>query len=121
MPSIRLNTIPLLYEAKDEACAQSIQALLSANLQSLFDFFEIEGFAQPKQLILYPFIADYRQYKLASSGYYEEWMIAEQKDHAIRILCYDECLKTVSHVGQAQVEFEKLILHEFVHACQQEV
>src|SRR5690606_5871316 len=52
---------------------------------------------------------------------YQEWMIGDTYDGNINMLSLENCKKTKTHKEMTLTEYIKVVIHELVHICQQEV
>ena len=52
---------------------------------------------------------------------YQDWMIGDTNDGNINMLSLKNCKMTQTHKGLTLSEYIKVVVHELVHICQQEV
>lgn len=94
---------------------------LSSNMERILHFLKLDNLKEKVDILIYSTIEDYIKHVFKCGQAYYEWMIADTFDGKINIVAIDVCKKTDSHKNISLEEYSKLIIHEFVHICQQEV
>lgn len=115
------ENINLYYEHDCDELADQIYNTLLLNLDSILRFFRLKKLKNKVDVIIYSTIEDYIVHINKCKHSYYEWMIADTFDRKINIMSIDACRKTNSHRIMSLEDYSKLIVHEFVHICQQEV
>lgn len=86
----------------------------------IMSFFGINKFTNKKKIIIYN---DLELYKKHIEEYFEyhDHMCADSNDGNINVLSLEEAHKTKTYSNISLDELKEVILHEFVHTCQQEI
>ena len=108
------------YEHAEKEIEQLINTL-SKNMERILCFFRLECLSKPVEIILYSTVEAYTEHVLKCGQTYYEWMIADTFDGKINIAAMEVCKTSISHRNMNQEDYAKLIIHELVHICQQEV
>lgn len=115
------NDFIVEYDAKNEAKAQKLVTILEEEMQRILDFFDLDSLSQKKRIKLYSTLLEYQTYLTSMGIKYLDWMIADTNNGDINILTIEECRRTKSHQYMTMKEYKNVVVHEFVHACQQEI
>lgn len=113
--------LEIAYEQKCGKLAKQVSDILLADTERILQFFNLSKLRKSTQVIIYSDVAEYIAHLEQCGQVYQEWMIADTFDGRINLLSLEECCKTVSHKNMRIEDYSGLILHEFVHICQQEV
>jgi len=111
----------IIFYEQDEKEIEQLVNVLSQNLERILHFFRLESLSKPVEIILYSTTAAYMEHVVNCGLTYQEWMIADTFDGKINIATIEVCKKSISHQAMTSEEYSKLIIHELVHICQQEV
>ena len=87
----------------------------------ILNFFELKGLKKQKKIKIWTDREKYQKYLEQYVPKYYEWMCADTHDGNINILSIEECKKTKAHEDMTLEEVLRIITHEFVHSCQQEI
>lgn len=120
MKIIAKNFIVYCDEKKKEEAEQLLQ-ILSHDAERILDFFYLSQTEEKLDIIIYSNIDEYIKHVNQCGQQFYDWMIADTFDGKINILSIDICKKTNSHKNISLEDYSKLIIHEFVHICQQAV
>lgn len=113
--------LEITYEEKCGELVKQVSDILLANTDRILRFFKLSRLSKSTQVIIHCDVAKYIAHLEQCGQSYQEWMIADTFDGRINLLSLEECRKTVSHKNMSTEDYSGLILHEFVHICQQEV
>lgn len=111
----------LYYDEQDEELAEQLLEVVEANLERLLCFFKLEELKDKVDIIIYSSIKDYEEHMVDCEQTYYDWMIADTIDRKINIANVDACRATQAHRNMSFEEYTKIIVHELVHICQQQV
>lgn len=109
------------YTHESQAFIDLLSQTLSDNLERILCFFGLKSLRDKKEIIVYSDLSDYIAHITKYTHRYQDWMIADTFDGNINILSLDNCRKTNSHGNMSYEDYSKVIVHELVHACQQEI
>lgn len=115
------NNFCVNYNEKDKAYIADLLEALNENASCIMDFFEIIELKQKKVVNLWDSTNEYANYIKPYVGEYQEWIVADTFDKNINILSYDLYVSRKSHKDRSISDYKKVLIHEFVHACQQEI
>ena len=106
------------YDKKSEKLVQTINDTLSQNLQRVLDFWEIEKLSKHVNIQIFSELDDWIIfYEEKSAAKYQDYVVGCADDPNIYVLAYDEYKKTQMHKNDSLEDFQKIIIHEFVHIC----
>ncbi len=108
------------YKADTEDLVGLILDSLDRGMNRIIDFFELEQLSSKKEIVIYSSIDEYALH-VNSYSPYQDWMIADTFDGNINVLSLKCCQQIRSHRNMDCEEYKRLILHEFVHQCQQAI
>lgn len=100
---------------------QEVISVLENNTKSILEFFKLKNLSAKKKVIIWGDREEYKEHLKPFVKEYKEWMCADTYDGNINLLDISETRKSKKHKDIDIEEFGKGILHEFVHACQQEI
>ena len=109
------------YNENDKAYVSQLIKVLNENMIKIMCFFCLTELKQKKVINIWNNINEYEKYISPYVGEYQEWMVADTFDNNINIISYDLCLSNETHKNCNMSNYKKIIIHEFVHACQQEI
>ena len=93
--------------------------ILEENMGRILDFFGLKELREKVTVKMYDSVEEYERHVTEFFGEYFDWMIADTFDGNINLLSYDRCRSTSSHRNMRREDYVKVIVHEFVHICQQ--
>lgn len=108
----------------DRDCAglvEGIAGTLRENMERIMLFFRLNKLDRRISVIIYSDTGAYISHIGECGQTYYEWMIADTFDGRIHILSLEACRRSRSHAQMGREEYTRLIVHEFVHICQQQV
>lgn len=108
-------------DEKNKGSAERLLQILSSHGERILEFFKLSHIEEKAEIIIYSDIEEYAAHVNRCGQEYYDWMIADTFDGKINIVSVDICRKTESHRNISDEEYAKLIIHEFVHICQQAV
>ena len=110
------------YDAKSEKLVQSINDALSQNFQRILDFWGIEKLAAHVNIKIYSEMDDWiKFYEEKSGSKYQDYVVGCADGPNIYVLAFDEYKKTQQHKNDSLEDFQKVMIHEFVHICHQQL
>lgn len=109
------------YRRDCEGLVQEMAGTLLENMRRIMNFFRLEGLDGKISVFLYSDRDAYISHVEQCGQRYCDWMIADTFDSRIHILSLEACRGCPSHAGMDREEYTRLIVHEFVHICQQQV
>ena len=106
------------YDAKSEKFVQSMNEALSQNFQRILDFWGIEKLANHVNIKIYSEMDDWiKFYEEKSGSKYQDYVVGCADGPNIYVLAFDEYKKTQQHKNDSLEDFQKIVIHEFVHIC----
>lgn len=106
------------YDAKSEKLVQSINEALSQNFQRVLDFWGIEKLDNHVNVKIYSEMDDWiKFYETKSGTNYQDYVVGCADGPNIYVLAFDEYKKTQMHKNDSLEDFQKVMVHEFVHIC----
>ena len=109
------------YGRESEELVEAILGTLRENMERIMGFFQLERLDQKISVIIYSETDVYAAHVKECGQDYYEWMIADTFDGRINVLSLEACRRSSSHARMDREEYARLIVHEFVHICQQQV
>ncbi len=96
---------------------------LESDFKNVLSWFKIPKLNESFKIKEFNSIKEYRDHIVMFLGEenYQEWMIADTFDGNINILRLDLCKKLDEHKEIDEAEYQKVLLHEFVHICHRQV
>ena len=112
----------LEYDGKSKKLFQSINDALSQNFQRILDFWGIEKLDNHVKIQIFSDLDDWiKFYENLSGTKYQDYVIGCANGSNIYVLAYDEYKKTQMHKNDSLEDFQKVMIHEFVHICQNQL
>lgn len=111
----------LHYSRDCEALVGEISGTLLENMERIMSFFQLETLEKKISVVIYADVDAYAAHVKECGQNYYEWMIADTFDGRINVLALEACRLSRSHARMDEEEYARLIVHEFVHICQQQV
>ena len=107
------------YDKQSEKLVQKINDTLSQNFQRILDFWEIEKLDNHVNIKIFSGLADWiKFYEEKFNLKYQDYVIGCADGPNIYVLAFDEYKKTQTHKNDSLEDFQKVMVHEFVHICQ---
>lgn len=115
-----INKNNFIIEADDDLdYVLDIVSYLEQNMKPIMDFFGLESLSTKKKIIIYKDLDKYIKH-IEEFFKYEDHMCADTNDGNINILSLEAAHKTKMYKDMTLEKLKSVILHEFVHVCQQE-
>ena len=117
--------IEIHYTDKDIDYINSLIDFIEKSEEEIVSFFDIENFGIKVMLYLFDDLDCFRKSISTRSKRNEvpEWLcgysFVENNKFIINTLCLQEYKKTMGHANYNLKDLEYLVMHEFVHSCQQ--
>lgn len=118
---ITSDNFVVFCDKKYTEAAERLIQILTANSERILDFFKLNQNNIKVNIYIYSTIDEYISHIKQCNQQYYDWMIADTFDGNINIVSIDICQKINSHKSISLNDYSKLIIHEFVHICQQAV
>ena len=106
---------------KEISYIDEIISTLENHTYDILNFFKLEKLSKKKKVVIYTDREKYKEHLLPYVKEFKDWMQADTYDGNINLLEISESRKSEAHKDLTLEEFIKCILHEFVHATQQEI
>ena len=111
----------IIESDKEISYIDEVISTLEEHTYDILNFFKLEKLSQKKRVIIYTNREKYKEHLLPYVKEFKDWMQADTYDGNINLLEISESRKSEAHKDLTLEEFTKCILHEFVHASQQEI
>ena len=114
----------LNFNEGDEAFAEEILNSLEPEQKRVMDFFGIEKLSKKVEIIFYNNLQDFIDLRTENGKYperYNGWNVATVKNGNIHILNFDLYHNAPQHEDTTLEDYKKVLVHEFVHACHEEI
>ena len=97
-------------------------SLLEQKMEEIMQFFRLEALDEKPVIYMSSERSVFRNHvedvaRQHEGVQYFDWMIADTYDGDINILSLEACRETEAHRYMSQEEYDKIIVHEFVHIC----
>ncbi len=115
------DCLELHYSRDCEELVGEISGTLLENMERIMGFFQLETLEQKVPVVIYAAVDAYAAHVKECGQDYYEWMIADTFDGRINVLALEACRRSSSHARMDREEYARLIVHELVHICQQQV
>ena len=112
------NNFIIEYDESLEYIPKTVD-YLETKMNDIMSFFELYSFNSKIKIIVYNDLELYKKH-IEKFFKYHDYMCADTNDGNINLLSLDAAHQTNSHTNMTLDEFKKIVLHEFVHICQQE-
>lgn len=96
-----------------------IVSYFEEKLENIMSFFELKSLKNKTKIIIFDDLGLYKKH-IEQFFEYQDYMRADTMDGNINILSLEETCKTAYYAGTNLDDFKSVLLHEFVHICQQE-
>lgn len=110
----------IYYNDNDKNYITDLIETIDKNIRRIMSFFELEDFTEKKTIKIWYDLNEYRFHIEQYVSEYQDWMVADTFDNNINILSFS-LLLLGPHSNSTYKDYCKIIIHELVHACQQEV
>lgn len=114
------NLYRIYYNDNDKTYISNLIETIDNNLERIMVFFELENFSDKKTIKIWHDLVEYRFHLEPYVSEYQDWMVADTFDNNINVLSFNLFLSG-PHRNSTFTDYCKIIIHEFVHACQQEI
>ncbi len=115
------DTFAIYYNRDCEELVGEISDTLLWNMEKVMDFFRLKKPEKKIHVVLYTDRDVYSAHVKECGQDYYEWMVADTFDGRINALSLKECRRSAFHAQMDREAYARLIVHEFVHICQQQV
>ena len=106
------------YDKKSEKLVQTINEALSQNFQRVLDFWGIEKLDNHVNIKIFSELDEWIKFYEEKSGTkYQDYVVGCADGLYIYVLAFDEYKKTQMHKNDSLEDFQKVMVHEFVHIC----
>ena len=106
------------YDAKSKKLVQSINDALSQNFHRVLEFWGIEKLNNHVNIKIFSELDEWIKFFEEQSGQkYQDYIVGCANGPYIYVLAYDEYKKTQVHKNDSLEDFQKIMIHEFVHIC----
>ena len=109
------------YSRDCEELVEEISGTLFENMERIKGFFRLEKLEKKIFVVIYSETGAYISHVEQCRQIYYEWMIVDTFDGRINVLSLEACRRSSSRARMDREEYARLIIHEFVHICQQQV
>lgn len=92
---------------------------LESKMNDIMIFFELCSFDSKTKIVIYNELESYKKH-IEQFFEYHDYMCADTNDGNINLLSLEAAHQTKEHSAMTLDELKKVVLHEFVHICQQE-
>lgn len=89
-------------------------------LDKVMLFFKLKILSKKKILKIWNDIENYKEYLVSYIDRYQDWMVADTYNGNLNLLSF-YLYHSANPMVNDYVSYKKLIVHEFVHICQQEI
>lgn len=100
---------------------QQIFDALNDNLARIMSFFEVEKLSKTITVCIHTDIEEWKNYFNSMGSQYEDYVVGCAWEGKIDVLAFEEYQKTQVHKNDNFDDFLKVVIHEFVHICHQEI
>ena len=110
------------YDEKSKSLVQTVNEALNQNFKRILDFWEIQKLENYVEIRIFSDLEEWKKfYESFERGPYQDYIIGCADGSKIYVLAYDEYKKTNVHKNDTVEDFQKIIIHEFVHICQNQI
>ncbi len=110
------------YDEKSKSLVQTVNEALNQNFKRILDFWEIQKLENYVEIRIFSDIEEWKTFfESFERGPYQDYIIGLADGSKIYVLAYDEYKKTNVHKNDTVEDFQKIIIHEFVHICQNQI
>lgn len=100
---------------------EKIFTALNDNLYRIMNFFELKKLTKTITVCIHSDIEEWKNFFNSLGGQYQDYVVGCAWDGKIDVLAFEEYQKTQMHKADSFEDFLKVIIHEFVHICHQEL
>ncbi len=112
------NFYSIEYDKKSEKLVQNVNEALMQNFQRVLDFWGIEKLEKHVNIRIYSELDEWIKFFEEQSGTkYQDYVVGLADGPNIYVLAYDEYKKSNMHKNDSLEDFQRVIVHEFVHIC----
>lgn len=111
----------MICSPEDKTSAEAVISYLRNNSDSIAGFFGLNSSGIEQTVIIYPTLEDFRAFLMNETSAYAGYVIGVAYKGAIHTTTLEECRKADGHQHMSQLDYMKIILHEYVHTCHMRV
>ncbi|MCQ2574126.1 MAG: hypothetical protein MJ182_09540 [Treponema sp.] len=100
---------------------QKIFDALNDNLARIMSFFEVEELSKAITVCIHTDIEEWKNFINNMGTPYQDYVVGCAWEGKINVLAFEEYQKTQMHKDDTFDDFLKVVIHEFVHICHQEL
>ena len=115
---LETNSFIIEYDGKINYIPEIVNFLELKKIE-IMSFFGLSKFNSKKKIIIYTDLESYKKH-IEEYFEYQDHMCADSNDGNINVLSLEEAHKTKTYSNITLEELKEVMLHEFVHICQQE-
>lgn len=116
------NEYEIIYNECDKEYIEEFIKYFEQEKENIFNFFNIEKLNKKLIIKLYDTIDKFAEYR---HNVLYEWSVGnmdvDDNNYYIHMLSYKELIKRKGHENQDIIDLYKLLLHEFVHVCHENI
>ena len=116
--TLEKNNFIITYDENDSYIPEVVD-YLESRINDIMDFFELKSLSSKKKIIVFKDLEKYKEH-IEQFFEYHDYMCADTNDGNINILSLEAAHKTKMYADMTLDNLKSVILHEFVHICQQE-
>ena len=106
------------YDECSTDFVDNVTSVLEENLQRIMNFFELKTISSEVTIRIYSDFDEWKSfYESASGQQYQDYIVGCAANNIISVLAFDQYKKSNVHKNDSLEDFEKIIVHEFVHIC----
>ena len=111
----------IIYNEINQNLVETIHSALSENFQRIMDFWNIKKLNSHVNIHIYPTLDEWITFFEDTGQKYADYVIGCADGSEIHLLAYNEYKKTNMHKNDSLEDFQKVIIHEFVHVCNNQI
>lgn len=100
---------------------QKIFDALNDNLARIMSFFEVEKLSKAISVCIHSDLEEWKNFITNRGTPYQDYVVGCAWEGKIDVLAFEEYQKTQMHKDDSFDDFLKVVIHEFVHICHQEI
>ncbi len=111
----------IFTDSKNLNNQQKIFDALNENLVRIMNFFEVEKNSKTITVCIHTDIEEWKNFFNSRGSQYQDYVVGCAWEGKIDVLAFEEYQKTQMHKDDSFDDFLKVVIHEFVHICHQEL
>lgn len=115
------NLYSIEYNEKSQNLVETINQTLASHFQRILNFWNIKKLDSHINIKIFSTLEDWKIFIESKGQKYEDYIVGCADGPNIFILSYDEYKKTNMHKNDSVDDFQKIIIHEFVHVCNNQI